>query len=551
MQNATRQTPRSLGTKIRLVAWTLLVVGLPASAAEVPADDWRARGAAFERRNAWAEACRCYEDILRKERGNVIAREAYRRSLRRLHLATRQADASYRRSLTQLTPAQALEIYEQVLAILRVAYPDRDRTNIQLLFQNGLQEMQFALDDPLFRRHQMPGVKPALIDAYKKRLDSWSAQVTTLSEAREEAFLVIRSASEEKIKLSPSLISALTLEFAAGACNTLDEFSSFLTPGSMSTVQAALKGKLLGVGVELGVVADRLTVTRVYAKSPAAQAGFVKGDLVLEIAGVNVQSLPADVAAERLRGERGSAVEILIGRGEAKKSFRLSRRSFPVSSVEYDPLHLPSGMNCGYLRIHHFQDSTLQEVKDALAAMNNPGDPIKGLILDLRGNPGGVFKSAVAIAELFLGEGIIVVGQSPIRDFNRTYRADNPLASQIPAVVLVDGDTASAAEVLAGALKESRATRSPTRLLGQTTYGKGSIQVIIPMDKSPLEKLAGIRLTVARLLSPSNSPVTGRGVVPTDSSSLEGDALRYKAQELLYNLINEAMMPPRMVGGAY
>lgn len=527
---------------------TLLVFGLPASAEDVRADDWKTRGATFEKRTAWAEACRCYEDVLRKERGNVIAREGYRRSLRRLHLATRQADATYRQSLTKLTPPQALEIYEQVLSILRVAYPDRARINLQLLFQNGLQEMQFALDDPLFRRHQLPGVKPELIEAYKKRLDTWSAHITTLSGAREEALLVIRSAAEEKIKLTPSLVSALTLEFAAGACNTLDEFSSFLTPGSMSTVQAALKGKLLGVGVELGVVADRLTVTRVYPKSPAAQAGFLKGDLVLEIAGVNVQNLPADVAAERLRGDRGSAVEITIGRADAKKSFRLSRRSFPVSSVEYHQLPLDSVMNGGYLRIHHFQDSTFQEVKDALAAMNT-GDPIKGLILDLRGNPGGVFKSAVAIAELFLGEGIIVVGQSTFKDFNRTYKADNPTASQIPAVVLVDGETASAAEVLAGALKESRAAFS-TMLLGQTTFGKGSIQVIIPMDKSPLEKLAGIRLTVARFLSPSNSPVTGRGIVPTISSDAEGAALLDEAQGELLKLINAVMRPPRMMGGA-
>jgi carboxyl-terminal processing protease len=549
LQNATRQTPSTLTLRIRLAALTLLVLGLPASADSVKPDDWRARGARLEEKSAWAEACRCYEDILRKERGNPIAREGYRRSLRRLHLSTRHADASYRRSIERLAPSQSLEIYEQVLSILRRAYPDRARTNPQQLFQNGLDEMRLALDEPLFQRHQMSGVKPAAIEAFQKRLATWSARITTLGEARDEVLLVICSAPKEGIALRPALVSALTLEFAAGACNTLDEFSSFLTPGSMASVQAALKGKLLGVGIELGVVAERLTVTRVYAKSPAALAGFVKGDHVVKIAGINVENLPPDVAAERLRGAKGTSVEVEIAR--SKKAIRLSRRSFPVSSVEYQALPLAYGLQYGYLRIHHFQDSTLQEVKDALAAMSKPGDPLRGLVLDLRGNPGGVFKSAVAVAELFLGEGIIVVGQSPIEDFNRAYKADNPAASQIPAVVLIDGDTASAAEVLAAALKESRPAHSPTLLLGQTTFGKGSIQYIIPLEKSPLEKLAGIRLTVARFLSPSSSPVTGRGIAPTVSSDLEGAALLNKAREQLLDLINAAMMPRTvMAGGA-
>jgi len=259
--------------------------------------------------------------------------------------------------------------------------------------------------------------------------------------------------------------------------------------------------------------------------------------------------LPPDVAAERLRGAKGTTVDIEITR--SKKAIRLGRRFFPISSVEYQALPLGYGLQGGYLRIHHFQDSTLQEVKDALAAMSNPGDPIRGIVLDLRGNPGGVFKSAVAVAELFLGEGIIVVGRSPSSDFNRVYKADNPAASQIPAVVLIDGDTASAAEVLATALKESRPAHAPTLLLGQTTFGKGSIQCIIPLDKSPLEKLAGIRLTVARFLSPSSLPVTGRGVAPTVISDAEGAALLAEAQKQLTDLINAALMPrPMMAGGA-
>src|SRR5262249_26971572 len=130
----------------------------------------------------------------------------------------------------------------------------------------------------------------------------------------------------------------------------------------------------------------------------------------------------------------------------------------------------------GYIRILHFQDSTLMEVQEALGEMDAT---IKGLILDLRGNPGGLFNSALAVAEAFLTDGIIVIGQSPAREFNVPFKAEpRGMTFQRPVVVLIDGDTASAAEVLAGALKEVRAGRFPTRLIGQTTYGKGSVQCV-------------------------------------------------------------------------
>jgi len=423
-----------------------------------------------------------------------------------------------------------------------------------LMFQQGLQELRLALEEPLFRRHHLAGVKAGAIEAFKKRIENWSARVSTLSEVREQALMVVRSAGKDGVPTRPALLSTFTLELAAGACNTLDDFSSFLTPASMATVKAALKGKLLGVGVELGIVKDQLVVTRVYPKSPAFEAGLLEGDRVLKIAGQPVEDLPADAAAERLRGVANSSVDVEIAR--ARRPIRLARRAFPIASIEYRFNHGPMEQylfQTGYLRIHQFQDSTYQEVKDALAAMHDAADPIKGLVLDLRGNPGGVFKSAVAIAELFLGDGIIVIGQSqgPFKEFNRPFKAENPAAAQFPVVVLIDGETASAAEVLAGALKESRPARAPTLVVGQTSFGKGSIQFIIPMDRSPLDSLAGIRLTVARLLSPSRQPVTGRGVVPDQVSELEGDALMGAAKTKLQQLINDALAPrPVMMADA-
>src|SRR5262249_49076876 len=152
----------------------------------------------------------------------------------------------------------------------------------------------------------------------------------------------------------------------------------------------------------------------------------------------------------------------------------------------------------GYLRINYFHEETLREVKTALREMSMQA-PIRALVLDLRGNPGGVFFSAVQVAELFLSGGVISVAQSTHPDFNRTFEAKTPGPVDLPLAVLVDGETASAAEVLAAALKDSRPNQ--TWLMGQPTFGKGSVQCMIELKKAPLgdkDKLAGIRLTVAK-----------------------------------------------------
>jgi carboxyl-terminal processing protease len=154
----------------------------------------------------------------------------------------------------------------------------------------------------------------------------------------------------------------------------------------------------------------------------------------------------------------------------------------------------------------------------------------------------------VAVADFLLGEGVIVLAQSPLRKYHRTYRAEPGDGVQLPLVVLVDAETASAAEVLAGALKE-RGGRVPTLVVGQTTYGKGSVQEVLAVDRVPLDKLpAGIRLTVARLFSPSNQAYNGRGVVPQVSLDVEGEAALRKARELLLGLVAPTPMAVASAG---
>jgi carboxyl-terminal processing protease len=504
----------------------------------------------LEKRGAWLQACRLYEEILRKDRTNVSAREGYQRCLRQIHLIARHRDGVYRQTLGKLSPPQALEAYEQVIGLLSVAYPDRAKANLGLLFQNGLQELRLALEASVFRKHYLADVKPSALTAFKSRLSSWpTVRISTRAEARDQVMAVIRSASRDGLTLRPQMACACIMEFAAGACNSLDEYSSFVTPGHLALVQSAMRGKLVGVGMELGVVDDKVQITRIYPKGPAQEAGLTRSDRILRISGRSIENLPAEAAAERLRGEPGSTVEIEVVRhgdlARNRRIMKLVRRAVTVPSVELEVIDLGESVTAGYLRISYFSESTVQAVKDAIADASSKNVALNGLIIDLRGNPGGVFQASVSLAEMFLSEGVIVVSQSPFKEYNRPFKVENSGPFQMPVVVLIDGETASAAEVLAGALKEVRPSRVPTVVMGQTSYGKGSIQCLIPLEKLPLDRPAGIRLTVAKLFSPSNQPYTGRGVTPHELSTLEGEALLAEARKKLLELISPKV--PEMI----
>lgn len=503
-------------------------------------ESWLQKASKAEERRAWLDACRCYEEALRKNRNNVVARDGYARSLRRLHLAARHQDAVYRRTLTRLKQDEALITFEQVLQSLAYAYPDRNRTDITLLFQQGLQEARFALDDPHFRRHYLSGVKPAVIDAFATYLATRSVpKMTRTTEARKQLFDLVRQAGKDGLPTGGVFASALIMEFAAGACNALDEYSSFLTPGHLAGSPSA-RGKA-GVGLEVGINNDQLRVTRVYPQSPASDAEIKQGDRIVRVGGRSVSGLPADEVADKFRGDAGSFVEVEYERGDqtGTQSFtaNLRRRVVSLPGVEAERRE-KDGYPVGYLRINYFTDDTLREVKEALANLMMMG-PVKGMILDLRGNPGGVFTSAVHVAELFLHGGVISIAQSPLPEYNGPFKSETPGTLQFPVVVLIDGETASAAEVLAAALKESRTSR--TVLMGQTTFGKGSIQCLIQLKKAPLEKMAGIRLTVAKLLTPSSVPISGKGIAPDKPLGPDVNA-DDAAQECLLELIKQAEM---------
>jgi carboxyl-terminal processing protease len=546
----------------RWCAATTLLLGLalliPArSAAEAaPAVPLGAARDAEAARN-WFEACQQYDAVLRQDRGNVEAREGYARCLRRLHLVNRHRDPAYRESVANLSYLNALDVYEQVLQKLSEYYVDRPKTDLTFLFQQGVAEFRFALEEDFFQNdYLLPEVPREAVGAFRPKLDSLAyVKVKTLSDARQELLGVIRAAQAAGLiprATREFFISLMVMEFACGACNGLDEYTLFLTPRQMRPPTPP-RGKAAGIGVEVALVDQKVKVSRVYPRGPARELIF-RHEQIVSINGEPVGTNAAEVA-DRLRGEPGSFVELVVASGDdVKRTVKIARRLVQVPTVDYELLFQSEDpVPIGRIRIYQFQETTVQEVREALAQLQTDG--IRALILDLRGNPGGLFKASVQVAGLFLGEAVIAVTQSPVKSkdpdknfSDREWKTEDQNPFVLPMVVLIDGETASSAEVLAGALKEHKRAE----LIGQTTFGKGSVQSVVTLDaKAP----GGIRITFARFYSPSNRPFGGRGVEPdhvvkgpmTGERDLIEQARRLLRARLGWEPMPPGMMPPAPV----
>lgn len=540
--------PRSYPT--RLLAGLALLLGSLLFTTSLEANEslrlgqLKERAEKAEKRGAWLEACRCYDELARRSRHDEAAREkyqaAYHRSLRRLHLLARNSDPTYRQTIARPKLDKALDTYEEVVKTLHAAYPDRSRADLAQLFQHGLDEILFALDDPTFKKHYLNDVKPAALATFRNRVETWPVgKFLNTREMRQQVRLLVGHAAKDGLPTNGPLANALVMEFAAGPCNALDEYSSFLTPTHLALMQGPRR--TIGAGLNVTSDGDYCKISRVWPAGPAHDK-LLEGDRILSVGGTSVKGLTPDEIDVKLHGKADEKVEIEFERNEMKEKVELTFREIRLPGVERDVL---GGDQIGWLRINYFNEDTLREVNEALRHLLSQA-PIKGLILDLRGNPGGVFVSAVQVAELFLpgSGGVVSVGQSTHPDYNRTFKSESHGSVDLPLAVLVDGDTASAAEVLAAALKESRSP-SRTWVMGQTTYGKGSVQCMFELKKPLFEnKPAGIRLTVAKLFSPSNGPISGKGVEPTHPLEVGVDS-KQKAKDHLLRWIEDvgAKMP--------
>ncbi|MEA3160719.1 MAG: carboxyl-terminal processing protease [Gammaproteobacteria bacterium] len=290
-----------------------------------------------------------------------------------------------------------------------------------------------------------------------------------------------------------------------GMVASLDPYSAYLDGDEYDEVKISSSGRYSGVGIELSIEDEQVVVIAPFDGSPAAQAGIRSGDVIVTIDGIPVNTNTLADTIGRMRGAEGTSVKIGIMReGHPEPMlFTLKRSRVELHSVRAEMLE--SGY--GYARISQFSETTGDDLNAALKNLRkHNGAPLKGLVLDMRDNPGGVLEAAVSVADTFLDSGVIVTakGRTPDSKFEMSATPGDAL-NGAPIVVLVNGGSASAAEIVAGALKDQHRAK----LMGRTTFGKGSVQTIIPLSDD-----RAVKLTTSLYYTPSGVSINHRGIAP-------------------------------------
>ncbi len=288
-----------------------------------------------------------------------------------------------------------------------------------------------------------------------------------------------------------------------GMLTSLDPHSSFMKPEDFKELQVETKGKFTGIGIEITIRDGILTVVSPIEGTPAFRAGLQANDKILKIDGKPTKNMSLMDAVKLLRGPKGTEVTITIFRSgwNEVKDIKLIRDIIPIRSVR--SMILEPGY--GYIRISNFQRNTTEEMEKAIQKMKKDGK-IKGLVLDLRNNPGGLLDQAVKVADEFLASGLIVYTDGRIEDQKMRFNATpKGMAQDYPLVVLVNGGSASASEIVSGAIQDHHRGI----ILGTQTFGKGSVQTIIPLEDG-----AAVRLTTALYYTPSGRSIQAKGVTP-------------------------------------
>jgi len=290
-----------------------------------------------------------------------------------------------------------------------------------------------------------------------------------------------------------------------GMLTGLDPHSTYLDPEAYQELRVGTSGKFGGLGIEVGMENGFVKVISPIDDTPAQRAGMQTGDLIIRIDDTPVKGLSLGDAVKLMRGEPGSKILLTVVRESEDKPLKVSitRAVIKVNSVKsrmLDP-------GFGYVRISQFQSNTGENIINAVSELKKEHEAnLKGLIVDLRNNPGGVLNAAVAVSDAFLEDGLIVYTEGRINDSEMKFKATpTDIVKGAPIVVLVNGGSASASEIVAGALQDHKRAV----IMGTTTFGKGSVQTILPIPNG-----AALKLTTARYYTPSGRSIQAEGIIP-------------------------------------
>jgi len=302
----------------------------------------------------------------------------------------------------------------------------------------------------------------------------------------------------DKVDQSKSMDAAIN-----GLLQSLDPYSAYMTPESFEGMQTETSGEFGGLGIEVGMEAGVVKVISPIDNTPASKAGLKAGDYIVKINGVQVQGKSLMEAVDLMRGPVGSSIEITVRRRDVKKAliFNITREVIQVQSVKSELID----NNIGYIRLSSFNENSSEQIKVKVKKLNKQ-KKLKGYILDLRNNPGGLLSQAIKISDFFLENGEIVSTKSRTVSENRKWFAKKgDIINGKTLIILINYGSASASEIVAGALKDHKRAI----ILGENSYGKGSVQSIIP-----LKNRGAIRLTIAKYYLPSGKSISKVGVIP-------------------------------------
>ena len=407
-------------------------------------------------------------------------------------------------SANNLTKTNSGPEFSQVLAP-DARRPESNRNNSG----TGFQLFDYAVH--LLRRHYVREIPDALLfDMPLKRM-----MMTLLPNCVEE-IPDFDACSEEPAKCFAQSVRSIAsrckirqdrlVEIALNyILKDLDPNTGLLNEAMLKEIKISTSGKFGGVGLVVASREGDYIVVSPFEGSPAHRIGIKPGEIVLEIDGESVQGLPLTEVLAKVRGPAGSTITFTLKdpKSDKVRHVRVRRKQIVVPPVRYG---MPAE-GIGYLRLVNFQESTYVETERALKQiMSEDAEPLRGLILDLRDNPGGLFDQAIQVADLFLPSGVITSLRGQNDRSNREFRADSrAVVPRIPIVVLVNNGTASASEILAGALKG----KPGVVLIGKRTFGKASVQAVFPLTKG-----LALRLTTAHYYTADGADIEGKGLEP-------------------------------------
>lgn len=417
---------------------------------------------------------------------------------------------------------QNLHLLNRSIGYVRSHYVDPERVKPQAMLRGAMEAIQRTVPEVLMVRNVDESNN--LVSVTIKVADTEANFDFTNSSDLYQMTWKAKDVMSFLDKSLPASVKRADIEYAAvnGMLRTLDPHSVLLTPSTYDEMRVGTSGKFGGLGIVVSSQNGELTVLTVLPDTPAAKSGMENGDRITQIENESTLNMALDQAVNRLRGEVGKSVTIWVLRKDWQepKPFRIQREEIRIQAVQHKDL----GRGVGYVRVKSFQQNTLSDLKKALQELEDKGAMREGLVFDLRNDPGGLLDQAVGVSDLFLDDGTIVTtvgGSAKIREERKATRQGT--LRKVPIVVLVNRGSASASEIVTGALKNN----NRAIVLGERTFGKGSVQVLYELE-DPRNKTAALKLTIAQYLTPGDKSIQSVGIVPdiyTYAVTLREDAI--------------------------